>query len=105
MFETLQTWWSNHTTTDVLFLTIGLVGQSMFTMRWIAQWLAAEKHKKSVVPLSFWYFSFCGGLMVLIYGIYRIDPVIILGQFGLFIYARNLLFIMRTKQSESAPLS
>lgn len=102
MLENIQSWWASHTTTDIVWLTIGLTGQAMFSLRWITQWLISEKHKKTVVPESFWYMSFFGGLMVLAYGIYKIDPVIILGQFGLFIYARNLLFIMRSKQNAAA---
>lgn len=98
MLENVQNWWASHTVTDLVWLAIGLTGQAMFSLRWIAQWLMSEKAKRTVVPEMFWYMSFFGGLLVLSYGIYKIDPVIILGQFGLFIYARNLLFIMRAKQ-------
>lgn len=98
MLENMQSWWASHSTTDIVWLAIGLIGQAMFSLRWITQWWASEKSKMTVVPESFWYMSFFGGLMVLAYGIYKIDPVIILGQFGLFIYARNLLFIMRARQ-------
>ena len=101
MLENLQTWWANHSTTDIVWLSVGLLGQLMFSLRWITQWWVSEKQKQTVVPESFWYMSFFGGLMVLAYGIYKIDPVIILGQFGLFIYARNLLFILRAKQQNA----
>ena len=66
----------------------------LFTARFIVQWLASEKVGKSVVPIAFWYFSICGGLIVLAYGIHKFDPVIILGQLpGTVIYARNLWLI------------
>ncbi len=65
-------------------------------MRFLVQWLASEKAKKSVIPISFWYFSIGGALILLIYSIYRLDPVFILGQStGLFIYLRNLILIKK----------
>ena len=79
---------------DVVWVTIGLIGQGLFSFRFIAQWLMSEKQKKSVIPISFWYFSIFGGLTLLSYAIHRRDPVFILGQaFGLIVYARNLYFI------------
>ena len=81
-------------TTEHVWLTIGLVGQGLFSARFLVQWLASERLKKSVIPTGFWYFSIGGGLTLLAYAIYRQDPVFILGQgAGLFIYARNLWFI------------
>lgn len=77
-----------------IFLIIGLIGQTMFSMRFIVQWAATEKAKKSVVPTSFWIFSIAGSSLLLIYAIHRKDPVFILGQApNLFIYSRNLYFI------------
>ena len=52
---------------------------------------------KSVVPTAFWVFSIGGGLMLLGYALYRKDPVFIIGQaFGVFVYLRNLQFVMRS---------
>jgi lipid-A-disaccharide synthase-like uncharacterized protein len=84
-------------TTDHLWLGIGLLGQALFSARFLVQWIASEREKRSVVPLHFWYFSVGGGLTLLAYAIYRVDPVFILGQgAGLFVYARNLYFIYRS---------
>ena len=84
-------------TTDHVWLGIGLVGQGLFSARFLVQWLASERLKKSVVPTGFWYFSIGGGVSLLAYAIYRQDPVFILGQgAGLFVYARNLWFIHKT---------
>ena len=81
-----------------LWIAVGLLGQGLFFLRFFFQWIASEKHKKSVIPVSFWYFSILGGLILLAYAIYRKDPVFILGQsLGVFIYARNLYFITRKK--------
>jgi lipid-A-disaccharide synthase-like uncharacterized protein len=86
-----------------LWLIIGLFGQLMFSMRFIVQWIASEKNKKSVVPISFWYFSIAGSFTLLIYSIHRMDPVFILGQsLGSIIYFRNLVLIDRDKRNSLA---
>ena len=83
-------------TTDHVWLGFGLLGQAFFSARFLVQWIASERRKQSVVPVQFWYFSVGGGLMLLAYAIYRLDPVFILGQgAGLFVYARNLYLIRR----------
>ena len=83
-------------TTEHVWLTIGLLGQALFSARFLVQWVASERRKRSVVPRAFWYFSVGGGITLLAYAIWRRDPVFILGQgAGLFVYARNLWFIHR----------
>jgi lipid-A-disaccharide synthase-like uncharacterized protein len=93
----LGLWYQSQSSADIWWLALGLGGQLMFTGRWFIQWIASEKAKRSIVPETFWYFSFIGGLMVLAYGIRKGDPVIILGQFGVFIYGRNLYFLWKNK--------
>ena len=79
---------------DLAWLLFGLAGQSLFMMRFIVQWIHSERHQQSLIPVSFWYFSLFGGLIVLAYGFHRSDPVIILGQLpGTIVYARNLMLI------------
>ena len=79
---------------EILFLTIGFVGQGLFASRFIIQWIYSEKKGESSIPIAFWYLSIFGGLGLLTYAIFRKDPVIILGQtFGIFIYLRNLILI------------
>lgn len=83
-----------------IWLAIGFLGQLMFTMRFFVQWLASERAKRSVIPELFWYFSLGGGVILLSYAIYRQDPVFILGQAtGLFIYLRNIYFVVREKNA------
>ena len=102
-FSNLAVWWASISTTELIWLGIGFSAQAMFSMRFILQWLASERARRSVVPETFWYFSFAGGLMLFIYAIYRMDPVFIFGQgSGLFIYARNIYYIRRTRR-ESEP--
>ncbi len=82
---------------------LGFIGQAVFFMRFLVQWLASEKERKSIIPIAFWYFSIGGSLLLLIYGILDRDPVILLGQStGLLIYLRNLYFI-RKEHTESSP--
>lgn len=77
-------------------MLIGLLGQGLFSMRFIIQWIASEKAGKSVVPFSFWLFSLGGSIFLLIYAIYRKDPVFILGQApNLLIYSRNIWLIKK----------
>jgi lipid-A-disaccharide synthase-like uncharacterized protein len=83
---------------EKLWIGIGLVGQMLFFGRFLVQWIASERAKRSVVPLAFWYFSIFGGSVLLVYAIYRKDPVFILGQAGgLVIYLRNLVLIRRER--------
>ncbi len=78
------------------WLIVGLVGQALFASRFILQWLASERAKRSVVPTAFWYFSLAGSTVLLAYAIHRADPVFIIGQgSGLAIYLRNLHLIRR----------
>ncbi len=82
-----------------LWLIVGLLGQLLFSMRFLVQWVASEKHKKSIIPISFWYFSIGGSFLLLAYAIKRQDPVFILGQsMGFVIYIRNLVLIDREKR-------
>jgi lipid-A-disaccharide synthase-like uncharacterized protein len=76
------------------WIAIGFGGQLLFTGRMIVQWLASEKHRRSVVPPAFWWMSLIGASMLLAYFTWRRDIVGIFGQAtGWFIYARNLWLI------------
>lgn len=84
---------------NTVWMIVGFVGQIMFFMRFIVQWLYSEKEGKSVVPVAFWYFSLAGGLVLFSYAVFRTDPVFMLGQAGgSLIYLRNLQLIFREKR-------
>jgi lipid-A-disaccharide synthase-like uncharacterized protein len=86
-----------------IWLAVGFAGQALFSMRFLVQWLASERKRRSVIPLSFWYFSVLGGLTLLAYALYRADPVFIVGQLGgVFIYGRNLHLIMLERRKADA---
>lgn len=83
-----------HSWTEFIWVMVGLTGQLLFTARFLVQWIASEKEKRSVIPVAFWYFSMAGGLVLFTYAVWRRDPVFILGQsMGLVIYIRNLWLI------------
>jgi lipid-A-disaccharide synthase-like uncharacterized protein len=85
------------------WVLLGFVAQGMFTLRFVVQWIASEREGKSVVPLAFWLFSIAGGLLLLVYALYRRDPVFIAGQaFGVFVYLRNLQFVLRERRKAAA---
>jgi lipid-A-disaccharide synthase-like uncharacterized protein len=88
------------------WVLLGFVAQALFTARFLVQWLASERAGKSVIPIAFWFFSIGGGLLLLVYALYRRDPVFIAGQaFGVFVYARNLYFELRDRRRGAATAS
>ena len=92
--ETLASWLGAETRAEMTWILVGLGGQVLFMLRFLVQWIVSEKAKRSLIPVSFWWLSIGGAVILLAYAIYRADPVFILGQsFGLFIYARNLWLI------------
>jgi lipid-A-disaccharide synthase-like uncharacterized protein len=97
--QTLMDLFKVETMVELAWVFFGLCAQLMFTGRFLVQWLASEKAKKSVMPVAFWYFSLAGGVMLLAYAIHRADPVFILGQgLGVVIYLRNLWLIRVEKR-------
>ncbi len=87
---------------EFIFLIIGFIGQGLFASRFIVQWIYSEKIGRSAVPIIFWYLSIFGGIGLLLYAIFRKDPVIISGQtFGILIYLRNLILIYKRKNEKN----
>lgn len=84
---------------DQGLLVLGFIAQGLFAARFLVQWIASERAGRSVVPVSFWFLSVSGGVLLLLYAILRKDPVFILGQAsGLIIYGRNLYLIYRERK-------
>lgn len=89
-----------HTLPNWFWIAFGFLGQALFSMRFLIQWIASERRRKSVVPVLFWYFSLGGGLTLFLYAAYREDPVFMLGQgFGLLVYIRNLWLIRHERRA------
>ncbi len=84
-------------------LLLGFAGQLLFTSRFLVQWIASERAGASVMPTVFWWISLAGGIMLLIYAIWRRDPVFIMGQsVGTVVYLRNLVLISRARPNDAA---
>lgn len=90
--------------TNAVWISIGVIGQLMFTGRFLIQWIQSERLKKSVVPAAFWYLSIGGAAILLTYAVHQRDPVFILGQStGLMIYVRNLQLLAKTPAQPVRP--
>jgi lipid-A-disaccharide synthase-like uncharacterized protein len=84
-----------------VWLIVGFLGQAFFAARFVVQWVVSERKGESVIPVVFWNLSILGGAVLLVYAIYRRDPVFILGQAaGLTVYVRNLMLIRRRQRMD-----
>ncbi|WDA13651.1 lipid-A-disaccharide synthase N-terminal domain-containing protein [Paracoccus marcusii] len=94
-------------TGQTVWLGIGSLGQALFSARFVTQWLASERMRRSVVPHPFLWVSLAGGVTLFAYASWRGDPVFVPGQglglgLGLFVYRRNLMLIRRHRQMVAA---
>ena len=77
-------------------LVYGSMGQIIFTLRFVYQWIYSKRKDESLLPIGFWVISLFGSLIIVSYAIYRSDPVLILGQStGLIAYSRNIYLSKR----------
>ena len=82
---------------------LGLVGNAIFSMRFVVQWIASERQGESVIPVSFWYWSIGGSIIMCFYFVFRRDPVGILAYLpNSLIYIRNLMLIRKRKFAYTA---
>ena len=88
---------------DAIWTSVGFLGQAVFGIRFLIQWLRSEQVGHSVVPIAFWYVSLAGGLISLAYALHLQAWPLVLGQaMPIPIYARNLYMVLRDR-SRSAP--
>ncbi len=100
--ESAQNYFNEMSGQDFTWLLVGLLGQVLFMMRFIVQWIHSERHQKSLIPISFWYFSLLGSVIVLAYGFHKTELVIIVGQLpGTLVYVRNLMLIKKANTKKS----
>lgn len=91
---------------SLVWIAVGFLGQAVFSCRFLVQWIASEKSRKTVVPEAFWWMSLIGGISLFSYFVWRQDPVAILGQSsGLVIYSRNLRLIYKQRRREARALN
>lgn len=80
-------------------LILGIISQVVFTLRFIYQWIYSERTKESVLPFGFWMLSLIGSSLILIYAIFRKDPVLFVGHLlGAIIYVRNLVLLNKMEK-------
>lgn len=73
-------------------LSLGIVSQTLFTFRFVYQWIYSERKHESQLPMGFWIISLTGSLLILIYAVIRKDPVLFVGHIvGFIAYSRNIL--------------
>ena len=74
------------------FFLIGVFGQALLNIRFIYQLYYSEQHSESILPLGFWLLSLAGSALVVVYAVYRVDPVLLFAQ-GIAIvpYVRNIV--------------
>lgn len=79
-----------------LWIGFGFFAQFVFFLRFAVQWYVSEKRGESVVPISFWYISVAGTLLIIVYS-YHIDDVVFFAAnvLSLVIYGRNIALVRR----------
>ncbi len=86
-------------TNEMIWVGIGFIGQSLFFSRWLIQWVVSERKAESQIPVSFWYMSLIGSIIVLAYAIHKMDPVFMVGQgVGTLVYIRNIMLLYQAKK-------
>ena len=79
---------------ELLWMGFGFLGQGIFFSRWLVQWLVSERKAESQIPVSFWYMSLVGSVIVLAYAIHIADLVFMAGQsVGTVVYIRNIMLL------------
>jgi lipid-A-disaccharide synthase-like uncharacterized protein len=92
-------------TSSYWWTVFGFLGNALFSSRFILQWLASEKKKRLVVPIYFWYLSFWGSVINLVYAFHIDNAPIIFGVMALpFVYGRNLVLLRRGGASKEDPV-
>jgi len=77
----------------------GMIGQGVFFLRFVVQWIVSERRGRSTIPLAFWYLSLVGSLLIFIYAVREAQPLFMLAQLlACFIYVRNLMLIYRQRR-------
>jgi lipid-A-disaccharide synthase-like uncharacterized protein len=85
-----------------IWLAIGLTGNALFFSRFLVQWIASERARRSYVPVAFWWLSIAGSLVLLAYALHRRDPVFVLAFLpNSVVYVRNLMLLQRHRAGGS----
>ncbi len=81
----------------VLFwIVVGAVGQGLFALRFIIQWLATERAGHSHIPPAFWYISLAASILLLASHGSRGEWIFVAGLAStVFVYVRNIVLVHR----------
>jgi len=91
----------SHPNIPLWLIILGSMGQIIFTLRFVYQWIYSMHRKESLLPLGFWVISLAGSGIIVIYGIIRYDPVLILGQsVGFIAYTRNIVLYRKETKAD-----
>jgi len=94
---------NNLSFSDLVWVTIGTLGQLIFFSRWVIQWLSSERSKSSIIPVAFWWCSLVGGLITLIYAHHiQSFPFMLAQAIGIIVYSRNLYLIYRNNHENNS---
>ena len=78
--------------TAAVITIAGWAAQGLYFLRFLLQWWASEKAGRTIVPRAFWWMSFWGAALALVYAIDQREPVFVASPMvNLFLYARNLM--------------
>lgn len=106
MLRDAQTFFQNFFRNDSIpfwLVVFGSAGQVIFTLRFVYQYFYSRSRSQSALPLGFWAISLFGSSVIIAYGIFRLDPVLILGQsFGFVAYIRNLVIGFKEKKDNAS---
>ena len=91
---------------------LGFSASILFGIRFFVQWLASEKKKESVMPISFWWISIAASVIQIVYVLHlwqvklsseQAVPLLIMPCGGLLPYIRNLMIIHQRKTQAHSP--
>ena len=94
----------SHTNIPLWLLVFGSLGQVIFTLRFVYQWIYSMRRNESVLPVGFWHISLVGSGIIVLYGLIRVDPILILGQsVGFIAYTRNIILYRKELKTSYIP--
>jgi lipid-A-disaccharide synthase-like uncharacterized protein len=81
------------------WVLFGFIGNALFTLRVLIQWIASERAKRSVAPVSFWWVSLTATIIMLIYSVGRHELAFIIGfTLNITPYMRNILLSYKVRR-------
>lgn len=84
------------------WIGVGVLGQGLFALRFLVQWVVTEIKRQSTIPSVFWYLSVAAALLLISSHAQRQEWLYTIGIFTtLFVYLRNIYWIRRNISTSS----